>query len=588
MKYFPERPLLVQSDSTLLLETHHDDFEQLSEELGKFAELVKAPEHLHTYRLTPLSLWNAASSGLSADQILYVLRGNSKLEVPGQVQNHIRHYVARYGLVRMIARSDGTMALESDDPAVVSELAHFTTTRAFFIGQSNELTIEFDPAYRGVIKQELIKLGYPVSDLAGYHDGERLPMRLKEFTGKAPAAPMPGGAFRLRDYQREAVDALCADGRRHGGSGVVVLPCGAGKTVVGIAAMARLQCATLILTTNVASVRQWKREIEAKTDLPKDAVGEYSGASKEVCPVTIATYQILTHRHRKDEPFSHMRLFTERDWGLIVYDEVHLLPAPVFRVTAEIQATRRLGLTATLVREDGCEEDVFSLVGPKLYEAGWKELEREGWIAKVRCTELRVTMPREVREAYMTAENKAKARIAGENPNKLNVIRQLMTRHDREPTLVIGQYLDQLKHISEELEAPMISGEMPHKERDRLYAQFREGAIRTLVVSKVANFAIDLPDARVAIQVSGSFGSRQEEAQRLGRILRPKADNEAFFYSLVSEESREQEFSIHRQLFLVEQGYRYEIRQAAAGTGTGTGASAGESFEQQGQGAAAE
>jgi DNA excision repair protein ERCC-3 len=332
--------------------------------------------------------------------------------------------------------------------------------------------------------------------------------------------------------------------------------------VVGIAAMARLQCATLILTTNVASVRQWKREILQKTDLAEEKVGEYNGERKEVRPVTIATYQILTHRNRKDDPFSHMRLFNERDWGLIIYDEVHLLPAPVFRVTADIQATRRLGLTATLVREDGCEDDVFSLVGPKLYEAGWKDLEREGWIAKVRCTELRVSMPRTVRDAYAAAQNRSKARIAGENPNKLAVIRALLNRHEREPTLVIGQYLDQLKIIAEQLNAPMISGEMPHEERDQLYAQFNEGEIRTLVVSKVANFAIDLPDARVAIQVSGSFGSRQEEAQRLGRILRPKADNEAYFYTLVSDESREQEFSLHRQLFLIEQGYRYEIRHA--------------------------
>jgi DNA excision repair protein ERCC-3 len=363
----------------------------------------------------------------------------------------------------------------------------------------------------------------------------------------------------MRDYQRKAVDAMCAEGQKHGGSGVVVLPCGAGKTVVGIAAMVRLQCATLILTTNVASVRQWRREIIEKTNLTEEEVGEYNGQKKEVRPVTIATYQILTHRQRKEDSFLHMGLFNERDWGLIIYDEVHLLPAPVFRVTADIQATRRLGLTATLIREDGCEKDVFSLVGPKLYEAGWKELEREGWIAKVRCTELRVSMPEGVREAYTAAENKNKTRIAGENPNKLGIIRELLTRHKKEPTLVIGQYIDQLRIISEQLEAPMIYGQMPHKERDRLYAQFNEGEIHTLVVSKVANFAIDLPDARVAIQVSGSFGSRQEEAQRLGRLLRPKANNEAFFYTLVSDESKEQEFSIHRQLFLVEQGYRYDI-----------------------------
>ncbi|MDF2814747.1 MAG: helicase [Paenibacillus sp.] len=571
MKYDPEQPLLIQSDSTLLLEVNHPLFKSMSEELARFAELVKAPENLHTYRLTPLSLWNAASTGMSADQILYVLRINSKWEVPGQVQNLVRHYVGRYGLVRLIARRNGEMVLTSDDPAVINELAHYTSTRAFFVGVMDANTIEIVPAYRGFIKQELIKLGYPVSDLAGYHDGEALPMKLLECEldstehdeGLAGSSQIDRiRTFRLRDYQRKAVDAMCTESEKHGGSGVVVLPCGAGKTVVGIAAMAKLQCATLILTTNVASVRQWRREILSKTDLTEEEVGEYNGERKEVRPVTIATYQILTHRVRKEDLFAHMKLFNERDWGLIIYDEVHLLPAPVFRVTAEIQATRRLGLTATLVREDGCEKDVFSLVGPKLYEAGWKDLEREGWIAKVQCTELRVSMPDSVREAYTAAENKNKSRIAGENPNKLEVIRELLARHDRQPTLVIGQYIDQLKIIAEQLEAPMIYGQMPHEERDRLYAQFNEGEISTLVVSKVANFAIDLPDARVAIQVSGSFGSRQEEAQRLGRILRPKADNEAFFYTLVSDESKEQEFSIHRQLFLVEQGYRYEIRDA--------------------------
>ncbi|MFK7695271.1 DNA repair helicase XPB [Paenibacillus sp. HJGM_3] len=560
MNYHPERPLLVQSDSTVLLDTHHAEFASMSAELSKFAELVKAPEHLHTYRLTPLSLWNAASAGMTADQILYFLRGNSKFDVPGQAQNNVRHYVGRYGLVKLIAVDGGGLVLQSDDPAVISELANYRSTKAYFLDMLDANTIGIVPAYRGFIKQELIKLGYPVSDMAGYHQGESLGITLREsFKPDEPSSPR---TFRIRDYQRRAVEALCADGDRHGGSGVVVLPCGAGKTIVGIAAMARLQCATLILTTNVASVRQWKRELLEKTDLPEEAVGEYSGERKEVRPITIATYQILTHRGKKEDPFSHMKLFNERDWGLIIYDEVHLLPAPVFRVTADIQATRRLGLTATLVREDGCEEDVFSLVGPKLYEAGWKDLEQEGWIAKVRCTELRVAMPTHVRDAYSAAENRMKARIAGENPNKLDVIRSILERHDREPTLVIGQYLDQLKEISLQLEAPMISGEMPHEERDRLYDRFKRGDIRTLVVSKVANFAIDLPDARVAIQVSGSFGSRQEEAQRLGRLLRPKADNEAFFYTLVTDESKEQEFSLHRQLFLVEQGYRYEIREA--------------------------
>ncbi|MBD2862609.1 DNA repair helicase XPB [Paenibacillus oceani] len=557
MRYDPQRPLVVQSDSTMLLEADHTLSEETAASISRFAELVKTPGHIHTYRMTPLSLWNAASSGMDAEQILDVLNRYGKFDVPLQARQNIIHFVSRYGLVKL--RLDGQkLLLVSDEPGLLDKLAGYKSLQTYFIGGGASEGLEVAAAYRGMIKQDLIRLGFPVQDVAGYHHGERLPIRLKDVSAS-------GDAFILRDYQKAAVDAFYDGIGQHGGSGVVVLPCGAGKTVVGIAALARLQCAALILTTNVASVRQWKRELLSKTDLHEELVGEYGGSRKEVRPVTIATYQILTHRHRKEDGFSHMSLFSERDWGLIVYDEVHLLPAPVFRATADIQATRRLGLTATLVREDGREEDVFSLVGPKLYEAGWKDLEHKGWVSKVQCTELRVPMPERIRESYVRAESRSKHRIAGENPLKLQVLRDVLERHRDDQTLVIGQYLDQLKRISADLNAPMISGEMPHEERDGLYARFNRGEIRTLVVSKVANFAIDLPDARVAIQVSGSFGSRQEEAQRLGRILRPKVeDNRAFFYSLVSDDTREQEFSVHRQLFLLEQGYRYEIRKAEA------------------------
>lgn len=552
MRYDPERPIMVQSDSTVLLEADHPDSEKAGAELSRFAELVKTPGNLHTYRMTPLSLWNAAASGMSAEDIVHTLHIYGKYDLPLQVRQNVAHFVSRYGLVRLELKGN-RLYLASEEDGLIEKLAGYKSLQSYFIGAVTQKAIEVQAAYRGMIKQDLIRLGFPVHDLAGYHNGEKLPIRLKEATAT-------GAAFRLRDYQLAAVNAFYQEDRRHGGSGVLVLPCGAGKTVIGIAALARLQCAALILTTNVASVRQWKRELLDKTDLTEELVGEYSGERKEVRPVTIATYQILTHRQRKEDAFVHMNLFNERDWGLIVYDEVHLLPAPVFRATAEIQATRRLGLTATLVREDGREADVYSLVGPKLFEAGWKDLEHKGWVAQVQCTEVRIPMPENVRKRYMHAEARQKIRIAGENPVKLDVLLDLLDRHKGEQTLVIGQYLDQLRHISDTVGAPMISGEMPHEERDRLYARFNRGELHTLVVSKVANFAVDLPDAKIAIQVSGSFGSRQEEAQRLGRILRPKqGNNEAFFYTLVSDDSKEQEFSVHRQLFLLEQGYRYDI-----------------------------
>ncbi len=407
------------------------------------------------------------------------------------------------------------------------------------------------------MKQELVKLGFPVEDLAGYSRGESLPIQLRSDAAGT-------GAFALRDYQRSAVDSFYREGSMQGGSGVLVLPCGAGKTVIGIAAMGKLSCATLILTTNSTSVKQWKREILDKTDLTEDMVGEYTGLQKEVRPVTIATYQILTYRKSKNESFVHMDLFNKRDWGLIVYDEVHLLPAPVFRVTADIQATRRLGLTATLIREDGREEDVFSLVGPKRYEMPWKTLESQGWIASVECVELRVPLPPAEMEAYRSAAERERMRIASNNRAKLDVVDGLLRKHEGEQVIVIGQYLEQLHKLAERTGAPMISGEMPHDKREALYHSFRSGEIPVLIVSKVANFAVDLPDAAVAIQVSGSFGSRQEEAQRLGRILRPKSgENKAYFYTIVSEDTKEQEFAMNRQLFLIEQGYNYRMVGAA-------------------------
>ncbi|MBD0379324.1 DNA repair helicase XPB [Paenibacillus sedimenti] len=555
MNWDPARPLIVQNDLSVLLETHHSDFEYVRSTLSRFADLIKTPEHLHTYRITPLSLWNAAAAGMRVDEMTAFLQKYAKFDVPTGVMSSIRKYSMRYGLLRL-ENVGKELYLVSDDTVVLKEICTYDSINGYLQDARGDRAIAISPEYRGLLKQELTKLGYPVEDMAAYRRGEfvRIPLLDNMEDVEVP--------FQLRDYQKHAVDAFQRIGDGRGiGSGVLVLPCGAGKTIVGIAAMARCSCATLILTSNVTSVRQWKREILEKTGLTEEQVGEYNGTCKEVRPITIATYQILTHRGKRDDEFSHLHLFSEREWGLIIYDEVHLLPAPVFRATAEIQATRRLGLTATLIREDGREKDVFSLVGPKRYEMAWKELESKGWIATVTCKEIRVPLSSQDRDLYVASGARQQFRIAGENTAKLEVIDDLLQLHANEQTLIIGQYINQLEQIADHTGAPMISGGMSHDDREKLYQRFKEGSLPLLIVSKVANFAVDLPDAAVAIQVSGSYGSRQEEAQRLGRILRPKRKgaNEAVFYSLISEDTKEQDFAIKRQLFLVEQGYRYSI-----------------------------
>ncbi|MFS0839444.1 DNA repair helicase XPB [Paenibacillus sp. 1P03SA] len=548
-----DNALIVQGDLTVLAEADHERFESIRSELALFADLVKSPKHLHTYKITPLSLWNAAASGLRSGDIIRFLKQESKYGISRRTEDELISILGRYGLLRLVS-DKGKLYLQSEDKELLTKLSGLKEFRRFFDGdpdqpqafQAHSLTVR--PDMRGVMKQELTRLGYPVIDLAGYHAGEELPAELK--------------GVELRDYQRQAVECFHPAGGSEGGSGVLVLPCGAGKTVIGIAAMAKLSCAALILTTNVTSVRQWIKEILDKTSLDDSLVGEYSGDVKLVRPVTIATYQILTHRREKGGEQAHMELFNSRDWGLIIYDEVHLLPAPVFRATADIQATRRLGLTATLVREDGREEDVFSLIGPKLFDMPWKRLEREGWIARVTCTEIGVEMETGELQSYYEADKRSRFRIAGENSRKLLALTRLLTRHEGESVLIIGQYLDQLKDAARKLNVPLITGETPQGDRQRLYEAFNTGLVRILAVSKVANFAVDLPDASVAIQLSGSYGSRQEEAQRLGRILRPKKGrNEAFFYTLVSRGTSEQEYALKRRIFLLEQGYEYKIEE---------------------------
>ena len=553
MPYNPQNPLIVQSDRTVLLEVDNPLYESARDELARFAELEKSPEHIHTYRITTLSLWNAAASGMQTQHILDTLERYTKYDVPQNIIAEIKDYVSRYGRVKLVDQDEG-LVLSSDEPLLIAEIAHSQSVKNLLGKRIDPHTIRVPSHLRGHIKQALIKIGFPVEDLAGYVSGTYLEI--------APRSVAQSGLpFDLRDYQREAAEIFYARGDSRGGSGVIVLPCGAGKTIVGLGSMFKTKCYTLILSTTTIAVRQWIDELLDKTTVSPEDIGEYTGDRKEIRPITVTTYQILTYRKSKSEDFVHLGLFSEMDWGLIMYDEVHLLPAPVFRMTAEIQARRRLGLTATLVREDGREDDVFSLIGPKKYDVPWKELEAQGWIATAECTEIRVELPEHLRMEYAIADARQKFRVASENPRKFAIVNQLIERHEDDHVLVIGQYIDQLKKIATRLNAPLITGQTTNIERAKLYEQFRQGEIKLLVVSKVANFAIDLPDANVAIQISGTFGSRQEEAQRLGRILRPKRDGSiAHFYSIVTRDSRDQEFAINRQLFLTEQGYRYTIQ----------------------------
>lgn len=537
-------PLIVQSDKTLLLEIDHADSDECRHAIAPFAELERAPEHVHTYRITPLGLWNARAAGHDAELVIDTLLRYSRYAVPHALLIDIADTMGRYGRLKLLNHPGHGLVLESTDRAVLEEVLRSKKIQPMVGSRIDDDTVAVHPSERGAIKQTLLKLGWPAEDLAGYVDGEAHPISLKQ------------DGWDLRDYQREA-----AENFHHGGSGVVVLPCGAGKTIVGAAAMAMTQATTLILVTNTVSVHQWRRELLNRTSLTEEEIGEYSGAKKEIRPVTIATYQVLTTR--KKGVYAHLDLFDERDWGLIMYDEVHLLPAPIFRFTADIQSRRRLGLTATLVREDGREGDVFSLIGPKRYDAPWKDIEAQGYIAPADCVEVRVTLPERERIVYATAEPDVRYRLAATTPMKERVVQALVERHVDDHVLVIGQYLDQLADLGERLGAPVITGETPVKERERLFDAFREGSVPCLVVSKVANFSIDLPEANVAIQVSGSFGSRQEEAQRLGRILRPKADGRgARFYTVVARDTVDADFAAHRQRFLAEQGYAYRIVDA--------------------------
>jgi DNA excision repair protein ERCC-3 len=574
------KPLIVQSDRTLLLDVHAAAAGEARAAILPFAELEKSPEHIHTYRITPLSLWNAASAGLSPGDIVNAISAYSRYAIPSGILEGFADTMSRYGKIRMV--SSGTMGgtiadtlfLCCENEAVAKEIAAAKPLEKYLLpagpfppsggslpegslpGLKPGGVFSLRLIDRGTVKRELIRLGWPVKDEAPLAKGEELKLELRDISRS-------GRPFAPRDYQWDAAHSVCGDGGPGTGYGVVVLPCGSGKTMVGMIVMSLLKTNTLVLTTNVAAVHQWIEELLDKTGLEPEDIAEYTGDSKSVAPVTIATYQIITWRPDREGDFPHFRLFRERPWGLIIYDEVHLLPAPVFRVTAELQAVRRLGLTATLIREDGAEDAVFSLVGPKRCDVPWKDLEAQGWIAEAICTEIRLDLPENMKIPYAVAPPREKYRIASENPLKADAVQQLVENHPEDQILVIGQYISQLESMARLLKAPLITGKMANPERERIYTAFKRKELRVIVVSRVANFAIDLPDASCAVQISGSFGSRQEEAQRLGRILRPKGGKNAWFYTLVSHRTVEEDFAGNRQKFLAEQGYKYTIQHWA-------------------------
>lgn len=544
-------PLIIQSDHTLLLEVQHPQYTECRDFLVSFAELEKSPEFIHTYRITPLSLWNAAALDLLLENIVAGLHQYARYNIPPNVLVNLKDWYSTYGKLILEKYNNRQLKLSIPDDFIFRQIINQDPLQKYFHDIGDHYIL-IDAHERGNIKHDLIKIGFPVKDLCGYTKGDDFSFSLSDIDRQTNTP------FALRDYQEEAVDAFYHSGNNSGGNGIIVLPCGSGKTIIGIGTMAAIANHTLIVSTNNVSVQQWKKEILAKTTVSEDQIGVFTGTTKVIKPITITTYQMLTYRKSRNDDFKNLHLFTDHNWGLILYDEVHMLPAPVFRATINIQAKRRMGLTATLIREDGKEEDVFALIGPKRYDVPWKVLENKGYIAEAYCTEYRINLTPITEWNYAHASKRQKFRIASENPAKITLAKELIAHHYEDQILVIGQYISQVERVAKELQLPIITGKTKHAKREELYAAFRDRDIRVLVVSKVANFAVDLPDANVLIQLSGTYGSRQEEAQRLGRILRPKKKR-SHFYTLVSKGTTEQEFAINRQLFLVEQGYKYHI-----------------------------
>lgn len=548
-----DAPLIVQGDGTILLDVSARDFEEIRNFMLVFAELLKSPEYIHTYRITLVSLWNAASLNYTSQSIIDFLKKYTSYEIPKNIIKQIKTSIEKYGKVKII-KEDEKYYLISDDRDIIDEILHYKAVVKYIKKEIDDNKIEIDPIYRGHIKLALINIGYPVQDLAGYKEGEEYRFNLREKLISS------GESFVLRDYQKNSADAFYANGKPEGGAGVISLPCGTGKTIVGLDIMHRIQNKTLIIVTGVTACRQWREEILDKTDIPPEDIGEYNGLNKEIKPITIATYKILTYRKNKESPFVHFEIFFRKNWGLVIYDEVHLLPAPIIKLTSEIQSMRRLGLTATLIREDGLEKDVFCLIGPKKFDMPWRELEEKKFIAEAYCYDIRIPLDESHREDYIISSDKIKFRIASENILKYDIVKKIIEKLKGKNILIIGQYLSQLDEMQKRTGYTIITGKTPQSERDIIYKKFKSGEIKTLIVSKVANLAVDLPDANVLIQISGTFGSRQEEAQRLGRVLRPKkGENKSYFFSIITNDTKEEDFSHKRQLFLTEQGYHYEL-----------------------------
>lgn len=548
-----DAPLIVQGDGTILLDVSARDFEEIRNFMLVFAELLKSPEYIHTYRITLVSLWNAASLNYTSQSIIDFLKKYTSYEIPKNIIKQIKTSIEKYGKVKII-KEDEKYYLISDDRDIIDEILHYKAVVKYIKKEIDDNKIEIDPIYRGHIKLALINIGYPVQDLAGYKEGEEYRFNLREKLISSEEN------FVLRDYQKNSADAFYANGRPEGGAGVISLPCGTGKTIVGLDIMHRIQNKTLIIVTGATACRQWREEILDKTDIPPEDIGEYNGLNKEIKPITIATYKILTYRKNKESPFVHFEIFFRKNWGLVIYDEVHLLPAPIIKLTSEIQSMRRLGLTATLIREDGLEKDVFCLIGPKKFDMPWRELEEKKFIAEAYCYDIRIPLDESHREDYIISSDKIKFRIASENILKYDIVKKIIEKLKGKNILIIGQYLSQLDEMQKRTGYTIITGKTPQSERDIIYKKFKSGEIKTLIVSKVANLAVDLPDANVLIQISGTFGSRQEEAQRLGRVLRPKkGENKSYFFSIITNDTKEEDFSHKRQLFLTEQGYHYEL-----------------------------
>lgn len=545
------KPLIIQSDHSFLLEVENSEYTKCRDFLVSFAELVKSPDYMHTYKTTPLSLWNAAALNCTLDEIIGGIEKYTKYTIPRNVLDDIKTWYNQYGKLVLEKHNDDLLILTSSDQFIFDKIINDKQLQTFW-KTKQECSVLLSNSDRGNIKHALIKAGYPIKDLCGYSTGDGLEINLRD-------VDIHGKEFALRDYQKEAVESFYHGGKKTGGSGIIVLPCGSGKTIIGLGVIATIANHTLIITTNNISVKQWINELLQKTSITERDIGPYTGNTKEIKPITVTTYQMLTHRKSSNEEMKNLQVFAKRNWGLIVYDEVHTLPAPVFSATTFIQAKRRIGMTATLVREDGKEDDVFALIGPKRYDVPWKILENRGYIAQAFCTEYRVKLNLKSQKEYAYAEPRNQFRLASENPAKIPLLKELLKKHEKDQILIIGQYIDQLEYISKLLEIPLITGKTANKKREKIYEQFKTNEISALVVSKVANFAVDLPDANILIQLSGSYGSRQEEAQRLGRILRPKKKH-SYFYTVVSHNTTEQTFSSKRQLFLLEQGYKYEIK----------------------------